>query len=102
MSINVAFPEELLVAARESDESFARKVKIYTLGHLYAEGKISSGIGAQVLGCDKWEFYRLLSEYGFAVSDYTAELEMEAKTSREIAARVPGERQWARKEEKTC
>ncbi|MBC6454166.1 MAG: UPF0175 family protein [Hormoscilla sp. SP5CHS1] len=89
MSINVAFPEELLVAARESDESFARKVKIYTLGHLYAEGKISSGIGAQVLGCNKWEFDRLLSEYGFPVIDYTAaELEMEAKTSREIAARV--------------
>ena len=30
--------------------------------HLYEQGKISSGIGAQVLGCDRLEFYRLHTE----------------------------------------
>ncbi len=65
------------------------KVVIYTLGHLYEQGKISAGIGARVLGCDRLEFYRLFSEHGFAVIDYPAEeLEAEARTSREIAARV--------------
>lgn len=89
MSVSVVFPEELLVAAREERESFSRKVMIYTLGHLYEQGKISSGIGAQVLGCDRLEFYRLVSEHGFSVIDYPAkELEVEAQTSREIAARV--------------
>jgi len=44
MSINVTFPEELLIAAREEKEAFSRKVIIYTLGHLYQEGKISAGI----------------------------------------------------------
>ena len=39
MSINVTFPEELLIAAREEKEAFSRKVIIYTLGHLYQEGK---------------------------------------------------------------
>lgn len=89
MSVSVVFPEELLVASREDAETFSRKVTIYTLGHLYAQGKISSGIAARVLGCDRREFYRLLSEYGFSVIDYaTEDLEIEAKTSQEIAARV--------------
>ena len=49
MSIHVEFPEELLAATREDPQAFARKVMIYTLGHLYEQGKISPGIGAQVL-----------------------------------------------------
>jgi len=78
-----------ILAAREEPEGFPRKVMIYTLGHLYGQGKISSGLGAQVLGCDRREFYRLLSAEGFAIVDYPAEeLELEAQTSREIAARV--------------
>lgn len=89
MSLTVTFPEELLVAAREDRHQFTRRVMIYTLGHLYEQGKISSGIGAQVLGCDKWQFYHLLSEYGFAVIDYSEdELAMEATSSRDIADRL--------------
>lgn len=85
MTVNINFPEELLVAAREEPNTFSRKVIIYTLGHLYQEGKISSGIGAQVLGCDKQTFYTLLSENGFSVIDYTEqEWELEVETSREI------------------
>jgi hypothetical protein len=83
----VVFPEELLVATREDREQFTRHVMIYTLGHLYEQRKISSGLGAKVLGCDRWEFYWLLSENGFAVIDYPAdELEEEARTSRQLAS----------------
>jgi predicted HTH domain antitoxin len=89
MSISVTFPEELLVASREDRDQFTRQVMIYTLGHLYEQGKISSGLGAQILGCDRREFYRLLAEYGFSVIDYPAEdQEEEARTSREIADRI--------------
>jgi predicted HTH domain antitoxin len=89
MSVNVVFPEELLVATREDREQFARQVMIYTLGHLYEQGKISSGLGAKVLGCDRWEFYRLLSENGFAVIDYPAdELADEAESSRQLAEQL--------------
>jgi hypothetical protein len=42
-----------------------------------------------VLGCDRLEFYRLLSVHGFSVIHYTtAELEEEARTSREIATQA--------------
>ena len=86
MAVNVKFPEELLVASREDRDSFSRKVVIYTLGHLYEQGKISSGIGAQVLDCDRLEFYRLLSEHGFSVINYADdELGRESRTSRKIA-----------------
>jgi len=43
---------------------------LYTSGKLYETGRISGGFAAKILGCDRWEFYRLLSENGFAVIDY--------------------------------
>jgi len=86
MSVQVTFPEELLVAVREDREQFARHVVIYTLGHLYEQGKISSGFGARILNCDRYEFYRLLTEHGFSVIDYSPDEQIyEARTSREIA-----------------
>lgn len=89
MGVSVVFPEELLVASREDREQFVRQVMIYTLGHLYQQGKISSGLGARILECDRWEFYRLLSEHGFSVIDYPADDEAyEAQTSRELAERL--------------
>ena len=89
MSVTVVFPDELLVASKEDREQFTRRVMIYTLGQLYQEGKISSGVGARILGCDKWEFYRLISDYGFSVIDYAEEdLVAEAQTSYELASRI--------------
>ena len=89
MSISVIFPEELLVASREDRDQFTRQVMIYTLGHLYEQGKISSGLGARILDCDRREFYRLLSEYGFSVIDYPIdEQDDEAQTSHEMADRI--------------
>ena len=86
MSVSVVFPEELLVASKKDREQFARQVMVYTLGRLYEQGQISSGLGAHVLGCDRWEFYRLLTEHGFPVIDYAAdEQTYEAETSREMA-----------------
>ena len=78
--MEIVFPNELLVALKEEPESFRRKVLLYTLGKLYEMGRISGGFGAQILGCDRWEFYRLLSENGFAAIDYPdEELEREGK-----------------------
>ena len=89
MSVSVVFPDELLVASKEDREQFIRRVMIYTLGHLYEQGKISSGFGARILECDRWEFYRLLSEHGFSVIDYAEdEQAYEARTSRELAERI--------------
>jgi predicted HTH domain antitoxin len=79
IKMEVVFPNELLVALKEEPDSFRQKVLLYTLGKLYELGRISGGFGAKMLGCDRWEFYRLLSENGFAVIDYPdEELEREA------------------------
>ena len=86
MTINVTFPEELLIAVREEKSIFSRKVVIYTLGHLYQEGKISGGLVAKILECDQKTAYAILSEYGFSVIDYDQnEWELEVETSKEIA-----------------
>ena len=87
--VTVRFPQALLVASREDPVQFQQRVMIYTLGPLYEQGRISSGLGAQILGCDRWEFYRLLSEYGFSVLDYAEdEQDPEAESSRTMAARI--------------
>ena len=87
--VTVSFPDELLIASKENSEQFKRRVLLQTLGSLYVEGKISAGLAAQVLGCDKWEIYRLFSESGFAVIDYDEdELASEALSSRELAERI--------------
>ncbi len=83
MDVTVVFPGELLIALKEDRETFRKQALIYTLGKLYEAGRISAGLGAQILGCDRWEFYRLLSESGFAVIDYPdEELEKEAERIR--------------------
>ncbi|MFN8492566.1 MAG: UPF0175 family protein [Caldilineaceae bacterium] len=87
--VTVTFPQQLLVAAKEDRQTFERHVMIYTLGHLYDQGKISAGFGAQILGCDRWEFYRLLVEHGFDAIDYAEdELEAEAEVGPEWFAQV--------------
>lgn len=87
MSLSVAFPDEVLVASREPPEQFRRKALIYMLGHLYEQGKISSGVAARILGCSRYEFYRLLTEHGFSVIEHDdEELQAEAATSREVAS----------------
>lgn len=89
MTINIAFPEELLIATKEEKNVFSRKVMIYTLGHLYQEGKISGGLVAKTLQCDLATAYTILSEYGFAIIDYNQEeWELELKTSKEIANKI--------------
>lgn len=89
MSINVLFPDELSLAAREDRNSFVRKAQLYTLGHLYQDGKISAGLASEVLGCDHLSFYHLLSENGFFVIDHSPdELVEEARSSRLIATNV--------------
>ncbi len=89
MGVDVVFPNELLVALKEDRDTFRKQALIYTLGKLYEAGRISGGLGAQILGCDRWEFYRLLSESGFAVIDYPdEELEREAETNRQLAERI--------------
>jgi len=87
MSVQVEFPDEILLAVREDRAAFIRKAMIYTLGHLYSEGKISAGFAGQVLGCDRVEVYRRFAEHGFAVIDYPEEERaMEAAAGRAIAA----------------
>jgi predicted HTH domain antitoxin len=89
MNVKVIFPEELLLALREDPESFRKQVLIFTLGKLYEAGRISGGLGAKVLGCDRWDFYRLLSDNGFAIFDYPdEELDQEGEVGSEWHGRI--------------
>lgn len=88
MDIQVAFPDELLIALKEDIETFRRKALIYTLGKLYEKGRISGGLAANILQCDRWELYGLLSENSFSVIDYPEEeLNVETENVRRLLKR---------------
>ncbi len=80
MNIQVVVPDELLTNLEQEPDSLRQQILLYTLGSLYESGRISGGLAAKVMGCNRWEFYRLLSESGFAVIDYPDdELDREAE-----------------------
>ncbi len=81
MDVEVSFPEELLIALKQDPDTFRREALLFTLGKLYEQGRISAGLAAQVMEIDRWTFYRLLTENGFAVIDYS-EPELEEKPLR--------------------
>jgi predicted HTH domain antitoxin len=89
MDVHVAFPNELLVALKQDSETFRKQALIYTLGKLYEAGRISGGLGAKILKCNQWEFYRVLSENGFAVIDYPEdELAEEVESGLRLVTRL--------------
>ena len=82
MKIEVFVPDELLMNLQQKPENLREQILLYALRKLYEAGHISGGLGAEVMGCDRWEFYHLLSEHGFAVIDYPdEELDREAEVS---------------------
>lgn len=80
MKIQVVVPDELLTTPEQEADGLRQQILLYTLGALYESGRISGGLAAKVMGCNRWEFYQLLSESGFAVIDYPEEeLDREAE-----------------------
>ena len=67
--MEVPFPTELLTSLQEDPDSFPQKVLHYRLCKLYELGEISGDSGAEMLGCDPWDFYRLLSKHDFETPD---------------------------------
>jgi len=57
MSISVEFPDTLLLASRDEPDVFSHKVMIYTLGHLYAEGKISRASARKFSAAAAWSSF---------------------------------------------
>ena len=82
MKLEISLPDNWLSLVNEQPNLLRQQALVYMLGTLYQSGQISGGLGAKVMGCNKIEFYQLLSEYGFAVIDYPEEeLEKEAEVS---------------------
>jgi len=73
MSVLVEIPDTVLNTSNTDRGHFVRQATIYTLGQMYHLGHVTAGFAAEVLGCNKIEFYHLLSENGFSVIDYAFE-----------------------------
>jgi len=84
--IEVKFPKEILLAIKENKEEFEKKVRLFTAIKLFEQGKISSGLGAVIVGCTKREFFKLLAENEVNFLDYEKEeWKEEVETSKKFS-----------------
>jgi len=74
--LKVSYPACLMNVLRVgynclTPESMIREMRVLSLVKLYEEGKISSGLGAEILGISRVEFIDLLRRHGVYFIDMT-------------------------------
>jgi predicted HTH domain antitoxin len=72
-TIRIEFPDEILLALKETPEGMARMIRIAAAAKLYELRKLSSGRAAEFAGISRIAFLQALADYGVAVFDLTEE-----------------------------
>lgn len=80
MTIQIAYPDELLNLAGLTQDQFEHLAHESVLIRLYMLGAISTGKAAEILGVSRREFLDLLGRYG--VSEFDDDIDLEAELQR--------------------
>lgn len=80
MTIQIAYPDELLRIAELTEDQFSQLAHEALVVRLYALGAVSTGKGAELLGVTRREFLVLLGRYN--VSEFEDDLDLEAELER--------------------
>lgn len=81
MTIQIAYPDELLTVAGLTQEQFEHLAHEAVLIRLYTLGAISTGKAAEILGVSRREFLELLGRYG--VSEFDDDIDLETELQRD-------------------
>ena len=79
-SVEVEFPEEVLLSLKEDEAQFAKELKMLAAVKLFELGKLSSGRAAQLAGVTRVEFLLSLGRYKvspFQLSDQDLQRDVE-------------------------
>lgn len=66
-SLEIEYPDDVLDAMTEPQLRTLAREALYT--RLYAQGLLSSGRAAELLGISRWDFLDLLGRYGVSYFD---------------------------------
>ncbi|MCX7789134.1 MAG: UPF0175 family protein [Chloroflexaceae bacterium] len=80
MTIQIAYPDELLTLAGLTPDQFAHLAREAILVRLYTLGAISTGEAAEIPGVSRREFLELLGRYG--VSEFDDDIDLETDLQR--------------------
>lgn len=64
--LTIEYPEEVLWALQQEPDQFAAEARLLLAVKLYEEGKLSTGLAAQLAGVPRVTFFFLLSRYGLS------------------------------------
>lgn len=69
MQITIEIPQQLPDSMHCSPGDFEKQAKMAMVAKLYEMGKVSSGMAAQMIGVERFEFLLQLGQYGVAMID---------------------------------
>jgi predicted HTH domain antitoxin len=73
MNVNLAVPDELLLALKTEEADLAGEIRMAAAVKLYELGRLSSGAASQLAGVPKPLFLSRLADYGVDSFDLTEE-----------------------------
>lgn len=85
-TITIELPESSRLAPEQSDEEFARELRLAAAIHWYSRGLISQGKGAEIAGLDRRSFLLALGDAGVDAIQTTPQ-ELREEVQRNLEAR---------------
>jgi predicted HTH domain antitoxin len=70
-TISIDFPSDILLTLNENENELKQNIKLSLSIRLYKLQKITIGKAAQIAGCSRFDFERILSENEVPISNLT-------------------------------